>query len=150
MSLTIIPSTSTTHPRTTPTPPKTAPSAPGLHDTLRSGLPSLSSTINTSHPLEARLKHWTETQEAAKMESLRRLYGLAEPVRRGMEMRIVREGEGLGALGGVRVGGAGSSVHEDILRGRDQGCTWEEVFKGDELADVDFHTEMEARLKMNW
>jgi proteasome maturation protein len=59
------------------------------------------------------------------MDSLRRVYGLAEPIRRGMELGIVRAGDGI-RLGGVEAWG----VHEDILRGRDAAFGWEEVFRG--------------------
>src|SRR3954452_8106623 len=77
-----------------------APSAPGLHDTLRAGVgPTLTPTTSTSpssipdsaHPLEARLKKWEETQDALKMEGLRRTFGISEPIRRGMELKITRE-----------------------------------------------------------
>ena len=46
------------------------------------------------------------------MEGLRRAYGIAEPVRRGMELKIVRDGTFRpAALGGFK----GGNVHEDIL-----------------------------------
>jgi Proteasome maturation factor UMP1 len=64
-----------------------------------------------------------------KMESLRRAYGIAEPVRRGMELKIVRDGTFRpAALGGVK----GGNVHEDILvlGGRDSEVGWEEIFQG--------------------
>src|ERR1700678_1730714 len=79
-----------------------APSAPGIHDTLRAGVgPSVSQTTTASpsslpdsaHPLESRLKKWEETQDALKMEGYRRTFGIAEPIRRGMELKITREGE---------------------------------------------------------
>lgn len=63
------------------------------------------------------------------MESLRRAFGIAEPVRRGMEMKIVRDGTFKPAvLGGSKVG----NVHEDILAigGRDTEVGWEDVFQG--------------------
>lgn len=63
------------------------------------------------------------------MESLRRAYGIAEPVRRGMELKIVRDGTFRPAvLGGVK----GGNVHEDILvlGGRDAEVGWEDVFHG--------------------
>lgn len=63
------------------------------------------------------------------MESLRRAYGIAEPVRRGMELKIVRDGTFRPAvLGGVK----GGNVHEDILvlGGRDTEMGWEDVFHG--------------------
>jgi proteasome maturation protein len=146
---------------------KGAPSAPGLHDTLRQGIgpaPTIPSEANvpvsnasgasgvlavdSPHPLEARLKMWEATQENLRMESLRRTFGIAEPVRRGMELKIVRGGEWRPAvLGG---GAAGlPSVHEDILRGREDNVTWENVFSGSEMrAVVNVHDEMERKLKM--
>lgn len=63
------------------------------------------------------------------MESLRRAYGIAEPVRRGMELKIVRDGTFRpAALGGAKAG----NVHEDILvlGGRDAEVGWEDVFQG--------------------
>src|SRR5689334_8702108 len=79
-----------------------APSAPGIHDTLRAGVgPTLNPTTSSqssvptdsAHPLEHRLKNWEATQDALKMEGLRRTFGIAEPIRRGMELKITREGE---------------------------------------------------------
>lgn len=123
-----------------PRPSKGAPSAPGLPDTLRnkitaqapSGPPSATAETEipaSAHPLEARLAAWRQTQNAMKMESLRRAYGIAEPVRRGMEMKIVRDGTFRPAvLGGAKAG----NVHEDILTlgGRDTEVGWEDVFQG--------------------
>lgn len=85
----------------------------------------------SAHPLEARLLAWRETQEAMKMESLRRAYGMAEPIRRGMELKIVRDASFTPmALGGPRANGG--NLHEDILvlGGRDTEIGWEDVFHG--------------------
>ncbi|MCJ1417758.1 hypothetical protein MMC32_004103 [Xylographa parallela] len=132
-----------------------APSAPGLHDTLRASLAAASPAINpattpaalqSAHPLEARLAQWRSTQQSLKMEGLRRTYGIAEPVRRAMEIKICREGEWrAAALGGS------AGVSGDVLEGRDERVEWEDVFGGDETREaVDFHSEMEQRLKMSW
>ncbi|KAF2733150.1 proteasome maturation factor UMP1 [Polyplosphaeria fusca] len=144
------------HPTHT-TPETSAPSAPGVHDSLRSRL-ALTSTPSTAtsagpsthlqsaHPLEARLTQWRATQDNLKMEMLRRQFGIAEPVKRGMELKITQGGEWRPAV----LGGA-SGVHRDILEGRDCEVGWEDVFTGNELREVpDFHTEMEGRMKMNW
>ncbi|KAL8916496.1 MAG: hypothetical protein Q9208_008474 [Pyrenodesmia sp. 3 TL-2023] len=127
---------------------KGAPSAPGIHDTLRSSLSSASQTsaLASTHPLEARLAAWQSTQDEFKMTALRRNFGIGEPVRRGMEMKIAREGEWRPmALG------ASAGVSGDILAGRDTEVQWEDVFRGDETRDsADFHAEMERKLKMDW
>ena len=59
------------------------------------------------------------------MEMLRRQFGIAEPVRRGMELKIASAGEWRpAALGGS------SGVHKDILEGRDCEIGWEDVYTG--------------------
>lgn len=127
-----------------------APSAPGLHDTLRYGVgPSAwdaqTSRVTSAHPLESRLKNWEASQEAMRMESLRRTFGMAEPLRRGMELKTVRDGTWRPLV----LGSGLPSVHEDILRGRDDTITWEDVFTGDESRGVaGFHEEMEKKCKV--
>ncbi|KKA18336.1 20S proteasome maturation protein Ump1 [Rasamsonia emersonii CBS 393.64] len=106
---------------TAPYPSKGAPSAPGLPDRLRDnitlpapvGPPSAQPTAKpvSSHPLEARLLAWRATHDAMKMESLRRVYGMAEPIRRGMELKIVRDG----TFTPMVLGGPRGNIHEDIL-----------------------------------
>ncbi|KAI0401793.1 proteasome maturation factor UMP1-domain-containing protein [Xylaria palmicola] len=139
-----------------------APSAPGVYDVLRQGLnpaAAISSSAAAAppapasrHPLESRLKAWEATQENLRMESLRKTYGMAEPIRRGMELKITREGSWRPAClgGGAGVTGAGSaSVHEDILMGREASCDWEDVYSGEEQRGaLGIHDEMERKLKM--
>jgi hypothetical protein len=60
-----------------------------------------------------------------KMEMLKRQFGIAEPIRRGMELKTVREGEWKPAMLGGTAG-----VHRDILEGRDCEIGWEDVFTG--------------------
>ncbi|KAK8119729.1 proteasome maturation factor [Apiospora kogelbergensis] len=136
-----------------------APSAPGLYDTLRNGVGAVPLStassgsgvdpVTSRHPLESRLKAWEATQEAVRMESLRKTFGVAEPIRRGMELKVVRDGEWRPlALGGS---GRGGSVHEDILRGRETRIDWEDVFTGEEQTAggvVGIHDEMERKLKI--
>lgn len=129
-----------------------APSVPGVHDSLRAGVgPTVATSAATAsvpdsaHPLEQRLKKWEATQDALKMEGLRRTFGISEPIRRGMELKITREGEWRPATLGV----SGPGVHEDILNGRDTTCSWEDIFKGDELRTLPgFHEEVEKKVRM--
>ncbi|KAK4097006.1 proteasome maturation factor UMP1 [Parathielavia hyrcaniae] len=155
MSLRIVPAdgylSSFTH---NPSHNTSAPSAPGLHDTLRAGvgpsaLDAADNKPTSAHPLEGRLRSWEATREALRMETLRRAYGVAEPVRRQMELKITREGEWKPmALGGAGSGGMGS-VHQEILAGRDDTISWEDVFTGEEMRPVvGMHEEMERKVKM--
>lgn len=126
---------------------------PGLHDNLRAGIgpdPFQANTSSTvpasSHPLEARLKQWELTQTSLRMEALRRTFGIGEPIRRGMELQITRDGEWRPMVLG---GGCAPSVSEDILRGREATVEWEDVFTGEEQRGVvGVHDEMERKLKM--
>ncbi|CAK7225167.1 hypothetical protein SBRCBS47491_005799 [Sporothrix bragantina] len=148
-----------------------APSAPGVHDMMRHGVgPKVASPLtsaasksasaaagtpaaqlDSAHPLEARLKQWEATRENMRMEMLRRTFGIAEPVRRGMELKITRDGEWRPlALGSAGPGSALlPSVHEDILLGRDTTVDWEDIYTGEESRSVpSFHEEMERKLRM--
>ena len=62
------------------------------------------------------------------MSLLGRQFGVAEPVRRGMEMQIVAAGEWTPAS--VMNGGK-QGVAMDILSGRDCEVAWEDVFTGE-------------------
>lgn len=123
---------------TSTAPLTSAPSAPGVHDTLRARvdpIPSAASTnsnnanLQSSHPLEQRLSSWRATQDALHAETLRRQFGIAAPVRRAMELDIVRKGEWRPAVLGMGLGGK-AGVHEDVLSGRDTEIGWEDVFGG--------------------
>jgi len=125
---------------------KGAPSVRSVPDALRNRGPySVSADVNSNHPLEARLKQWDETQYNLKMEQLRRLYGAAEPIKRGMEIKMCADYKPM-QLGGP------SNLHKDILENRDCSINWEDVYKGtDNVWETpDFHTELEAKCKMNW
>lgn len=79
------------------------------------------------------------------MEGFRRTFGIAEPIRRGMELKITREGE----WRPLALGGGLPSVHEDILKGREDVITWEDVYTGEEQrAAVPVHDEMERKLRV--
>jgi proteasome maturation protein len=158
MSMRIVPASSDAQSFSHVAHTSSAPSAPGVHDTLRHGVgvspyEAAATTITasqpaapvSSHPLEARLKNWEATQESLRMESLRRTFGMAEPIRRGMELNIVRRGE----WRPLALGPGLPSVHEEILRGREATITWEDVYTGEESRGVPaFHDEMERKVKM--
>ncbi|KAK5103577.1 hypothetical protein LTS08_002995 [Lithohypha guttulata] len=106
-----------------------APSAPGLPDTLRLSQQTHSSSasqISSTHPLEARLSQWQQTQANLQSTLLRRTFGIALPLRMAMEQKIVDTSDNFrpSVLGPV------NSVHGDILRGRDASIEWEDVYNG--------------------
>ncbi|KAI5846898.1 proteasome maturation factor UMP1-domain-containing protein [Tricharina praecox] len=101
-----------------------APSAPSVRDSLRTQGPHrIAADLNNRHPLEARLKNWDATQMSLKMEGLRRLYGAAEPIRRGMEISFCNDYKP------AQLGGP-SNLHRDILENRDCDITWEDIYSG--------------------
>lgn len=75
---------------------------------------------------------WQATQDELKMVSLRRTFGIAEPVRRGMELKIARAGEWRPCALGRSAGVSG-----DILAGRDGEISWEDVYGGMFFLDLD-------------
>ncbi|CCF47602.1 proteasome maturation factor UMP1 [Colletotrichum higginsianum] len=79
------------------------------------------------------------------METLRRTFGAAEPIRRQMELKITQTGE----WRPLALGGQKPSIHEEILRGKDTSVTWEDVYSGEEsVGIVGMHDEMERKLKI--
>jgi proteasome maturation protein len=138
---------------TTLKPTQGAVSVSVVHDTLSLGLPSTSSTINSRHPLESRIKNWNTQQDELKLEMARRLGGIGEVIRIATERKVVGEDFRPVALGGP------SNVHLDILSGRDTKIDIDDIYNGlamlkcwlildTETASVPFHIEMEKRLRM--
>ena len=83
------------------------------------------------------------------MEGLRRTFGISEPIRRGMELKIAREGEWRPAV----LGGGARGVHEDILMGMEASIEWEDVFLGGvelrgERGVLGLHEEIEKKVRM--
>jgi proteasome maturation protein len=79
------------------------------------------------------------------METLRRTFGIAEPIRRQMELKITKEGswQPTALTGGL------PSVHEDILKGKDNSITWEDVFTCQESTGLTgIHDEIEKKVNM--
>jgi proteasome maturation protein len=63
-----------------------------------------------------------------------------------MELKMVRDSEWRPL---ALQNGAGKSVHEEILMGRDDMITWEDVFTNEEQRQVPgVHEEMERKLKI--
>ena len=82
------------------------------------------------------------------METLRRTFGMAEPIRRGMELQIVRGGSW---RPGVGFGQGGKSVHEEVLEGGLESCEWEDVFVTQEeirMGGAEVLGEVEGRVRM--
>jgi proteasome maturation protein len=76
------------------------------------------------------------------MNMLRREFGVAEPIRRAMELKICQEGEWRPRVLGFK----GEGVSEEVLSGRDASVEWEDVFNG----EFEEHVRAEGRKKGTW
>ena len=119
-------------------------SVSGLSDMFKNGGPvSLSSKINDKHPLEARVRNWEQTQQDLKMEQYKRLFGIGEPLKRTMELEIVKNTDFK-----PEILGGSSNLHRDILLNKDSSVEWEDVYPGgiDNEFSSNFHAEMERKM----
>lgn len=116
-----------------------------LPDTFRKqdgGAVPLSSQLNDRHPLEARLQHWEATQRDRQLEQYRQIFGIAEPMKRVMELEIVDRTD-FNPLNQ-------SALHRDILLNKDASIDWEDVYPGSGLRSGnvlgdDVHASIERR-----
>jgi proteasome maturation protein len=109
---------------------------------MRNGGPvSIASKLNGKHPLETRLEKWEETQMDFKLEGLRRTYGAGEPIRRAMELEIVKATHKVPQA----LGGQTNNLHRHILENNEHSVDWEDVYPG-ENNFLDFHSEMEKKM----
>lgn len=102
----------------------------------------MAAQVNGKHPLQARLEKWEETQLDLKMEGYRRTFGAGEPIRRAMELEVVKMTDMTSnILGGT------TSIHRDILLNKDATVTWEEIYPDQpQIQKMDFHSELEKRM----
>lgn len=116
-----------------------------LPDTFRQqegGAIPLSSQLNDRHPLESRLQNWEQTQRSRQLEQYRQIFGIAEPMKRVMELEIVDRTD-FNPLNQ-------SSLHRDILLNKDASIDWEDVYPGTGLQSGnvlgdDVHATIERR-----
>lgn len=78
-----------------------------------------------------------------KMEGFRRTFGAGEPIRRAMELEVVKTTDLM-----PKILGGPSSLHQDILLNKDSTVTWEEIYPDQAHNDLklDFHSELEKRM----
>lgn len=132
---------------TTKEAPFTANAAPSLPDKFRMqhGALPLNSQLNGKHPLESRLQSWEETQQKRQLEQYRQIFGVAEPMKRMMELKIVEQTD-FNPLSDYN-----TSIHRDILTNKDSTVDWEDVYPGTGLSSGmmvgdDIHTKIEKKL----
>lgn len=116
-----------------------------LPDTFRQqegGAVPMSTQLNDRHPLESRIQNWEETQRNRQLEQYRQIFGIAEPMKRVMELEIVNRTD-FNPLNH-------SSLHNDILLNKDSSIDWEDVYpssglqSGNVLND-DVHAQIERK-----
>jgi proteasome maturation protein len=114
-----------------------------LNDSLRNGEPtrSISHDVNGNHPLQSRLEKWNETQLEFKLDGYGRTFGVAEPIRRTMELEIVKNQLAPTVFGS-------NNIHRDILENKDTTVEWEDVYRDEVPASFNFHHELEKQMKI--
>ncbi|SMN19582.1 similar to Saccharomyces cerevisiae YBR173C UMP1 Short-lived chaperone required for correct maturation of the 20S proteasome [Maudiozyma saulgeensis] len=123
---------------------------PSLPDTLRQqngGAVPLSSQIGNHHPLQDRITNWESTQRDRQLEQYRQIFGIAEPMKRVMELEIIEKS------GFNPIHNNGNSLHKDILLNKDTSIDWEDVYTTNEqitstAVAKDIHTVMENNLNL--
>lgn len=118
-----------------------------LPDTLRQqngGSVPHSSQLNNRHPLESRLQQWDQTQQTRQLEQYRQIFGIAEPMKRVMDLKLVKQTD-FNPLNQ-------SNLHRDILLNKESSIDWEDIYGesplnqsgnllGDEIhAKIESHT----------
>lgn len=125
-------------------------SAP-LPDTLRAqtGPQSINSQVNNRHPLELRIRNWDSQQQELKMTQYKQIFGLAEPLRRTMELEVVNATD---FKPSCVDGGFKNDMHSKIMLGKDMSIDWEDVYGSsysDGMGNIggqDIHTEFERNV----
>ncbi|KAF7784523.1 hypothetical protein Agabi119p4_688 [Agaricus bisporus var. burnettii] len=109
----------------------------GLHDTLTYGPRSLAAEVKSTNGIKNRIENWEETQDRTKLTMLRTVYGMHAPMRLLMERKIVKPSPSFPGM-------PQSSLHLDILMGRDELIEPADVFLGMETGpSLDARKEME-------
>lgn len=124
--------------------------APALPDALRhqdGGSAPLSSQLNGKHPLEKSIQNWDQTQRERNMQQYKQVFGVAEPLRREMELQIVQNSD-FNPLSSLT---NGSSIHRDILLNKEASVDWEDIYPGTGLTGgvnlgADVHGSIEKQL----
>lgn len=119
-----------------------------LPDTFRQqegGAVPLSSQLNDRHPLMMRVQSWEQTQRERQLEQYRQVFGIAEPMKRVMELEIVQNTD-FNPLNS-------SNIHQDILLNKDTSIDWEDVYTENNntsgmMVANDIHTTIENKLNL--
>ncbi|QLL30870.1 hypothetical protein HG536_0A06850 [Torulaspora globosa] len=96
-----------------------------LPDTFRrqeGGAVPLSSQLSDRHPLETRVQNWEQTQRSRQLEQYRQIFGIAEPMKRVMQLEIVDRTD-FNPLNQT-------ALHRDILLNKEASVDWEDVYPG--------------------
>ncbi|QLG74958.1 hypothetical protein HG535_0H02850 [Zygotorulaspora mrakii] len=99
-----------------------------LPDTFRQqegGAVPISTQLNDRHPLESRILNWESTERKRQLEQYRQIFGIAEPMRRVMELEMVDRTD----FNPLNT----SSLHHDILLNKDCSIDWEDIYPSNGL-----------------
>lgn len=107
------------------------------------GARPMNTQLNDRHPLESRISNWEETQHKRQLEQYRQIFGIAEPMKRVMELKLV-ENTDFNPLNH-------SELHRDILMNKETSIDWEDVYPAADfpsgmMVGDDLHTKIERKM----
>ncbi|CCE64672.1 hypothetical protein TPHA_0I01680 [Tetrapisispora phaffii CBS 4417] len=122
---------------------------PSLPDTLRQqqGAVPIATQVNDRHPLESRIRNWDQTQQNRQLEQYREIFGIAEPLKRVMDLKLVEQADFNPLHAGKNT--TTTSLHRDVLLNKECNVDWEDVYQGglqNNMIGNDVHTMIEKKL----
>lgn len=109
----------------------TSNAVPSLPDKLRSQdggcVPMQMKELSNAgkHPLESRITNWNNQQEQLKLQQYKQIFGLAEPMKRVVEAKIIDSTDSFKPL---LTDSNATSIHQDIVKNKEFDIEWEDVY----------------------
>lgn len=115
------------------------------HDAFRSGLASLKEDVAITHPVDVIQRTSRQNASTTKQQMMRDLYGAAVPAKNHIEQQILGKFRRLPGLPSSQLG------LESLTGALDDFSfeSWIGLPQDSELAPVDLHSQMEARLHLS-
>ncbi|KAH3902241.1 probable Proteasome maturation factor UMP1 [Saccharomycodes ludwigii] len=131
----------------------TSNAVPSLPDRLRQqkgGAVPLSMTElsnKNKHPLEYHLNNYEKAQESRKLQQYRQIFGIAEPMKRMMDLNIINATDFAPVNSNGNI--SGNLPHRDILLNKEFTFDWEDVYKDDLEYNNEIGNDIHSKIEKN-